>query len=346
MNKKLIAAALAGAFIAPVAMAEVQIYGAVDVSVESVSANGAANSANDVNSRTRVTSNTSKIGFKGSEDLGSGLKAIWQVEQGVQMDGSGTDTFATRNSFVGLEGGFGKVLAGRHDSAYKTLAAVVNPLPNGVADICGGGTTNALFCRGATRMVNSAHYFSPSFSGFSAGMSYGTDEARTADTNKDVYSLAVQYKANGVHATVGYEKRNDSIAKGYDTDLWQVGANYTFGDTTVGAGFERQNDQRVGMSDKTQNSWTVGAKHKMGAIGLGLAYVKLNESESNAKDDASQWTLAATYDLSKATMAYGYFTRIDNNDGAARNFALNSLATGVAAGSNPTAFGVGLRHSF
>lgn len=344
MNKKLIAAALAGAFIAPVAMAEVQIYGTLDVSVESVSANGAVNSANDIKSRTRVTSNTSKIGFKGSEDLGSGLKAIWQVEQGVQMDGSGTDTFATRNSFVGLQGDFGKVLAGRHDSAYKALAAKVNPVPDGVADVC--GSANPLFCRGSSRMVNSVHYFSPEYSGFSAGVSYGTDEARVADQNKDIYSLAVQYKANGLHATVGYEKRNDAVAKGYDTDFWQVGATYTFGDTTVGAGFERQKDQVVGGSDKTQNSWTVGATHKIGAIGLGLAYAKLNESNSNAKDGADQWTLGANYALSKATSTYAYFTRINNDDAATRNFGLNPIVGGVGAGSSPTAFGVGLRHSF
>ncbi|MBP9528622.1 MAG: porin, partial [Laribacter sp.] len=88
MNKKLIAAALASAFIAPAVLADVQIYGVMNADVESVKATGAVNPAQDTKSATRVSSNTSRIGFKGDEDLGNGLKAIWQVEQWVFLDGS------------------------------------------------------------------------------------------------------------------------------------------------------------------------------------------------------------------------------------------------------------------
>ena len=104
------------------ALADATIYGTFNAALESVSATGAtAGSASDVRQTQRVTSNTSKIGFKGQEDLGNGVKALWQVEQEVSIDDGGArkGAWAGRNSFVGLEGGFGKVLLGNHDSAYK-----------------------------------------------------------------------------------------------------------------------------------------------------------------------------------------------------------------------------------
>ncbi len=82
MNRKMLVVALSAACASPLALADVTIYGTMNSSLESVKATGAANSANDVKSTSRVSSNTSKIGFKGQEDLGNGLKAIWQVEQG------------------------------------------------------------------------------------------------------------------------------------------------------------------------------------------------------------------------------------------------------------------------
>ena len=103
-------------------LADSTVYGVFNAALESVSATGAsAGSASDVRQTQRVTSNTSKIGFKGNEDLGNGLKALWQVEQEVSIDDGGArkGAWAGCNSFVGLEGGFGKVLLGNHDSAYK-----------------------------------------------------------------------------------------------------------------------------------------------------------------------------------------------------------------------------------
>ena len=80
----LLAATLAG--LSAAALADVTVYGAIDETLESVSARGAANSSKNIGQTTRVNSNSSLIGFKGSEDLGNGLKAIWQVESGVAID--------------------------------------------------------------------------------------------------------------------------------------------------------------------------------------------------------------------------------------------------------------------
>ncbi|SMF15781.1 porin [Pseudogulbenkiania subflava] len=365
MKKNLLALAVASALIAPAALADVTLYGTISESIESVKATGSTNSANDIKSTTRISSNVSKLGFKGNEDLGDGLKAIWQVEQEISVDDGGTrkGTFATRNSFVGLDGAFGKAFMGYNDSAYKALLKpiLVNPMADTIAEIC---TDKSVFCHGDARLANSVHYYTPNFAGFQAGVSYGTDETRKAlsadgsdRTNMDVWSLAAAYSIDGFNVGVGYDRRNDKNAVAGDTNLnqsfWKVAASYKFGDTKIGAGFEQErNDKSTG--DTKQNAWTVGAEQKFGNFGVSLAYAKLQESKSDAKDGAKQWTLGATYDLSKRTQTYAYYTRIANDDNGTRTFGNAGLtnydntgkAIGVGAGSNPTGFGVGLKHSF
>ncbi|MCG9051692.1 porin [Laribacter hongkongensis] len=369
MNKKLIAAALASAFIAPAVLADVQIYGVMNADVESVKATGAVNPSKDIKSATRVSSNTSRIGFKGDEDLGNGLKAIWQVEQFVFLDGSnGTGSkasqdamnrFATRNSFVGLDvNNVGQVLLGQYDSAYKVLVVPVNPLGDGIADI--NVTT---FSRANNRLKNSVHYYSPSWAGFKVGASYGFGETH-GTTPSSEWALAASYDIAGFNVGAGYTRKNDgllgasnNIGTAYDvndplhaSDAWKAVVKYTIADTQIGAGFERikvtYND--LASSSISQNSWTIGAVQKFGAFGIGLAYVKINDFSGEDADNtgANQWTLSGTYDLSKRTQAYAFYTRISNDENAKINFANNPIAGGVGAGSNPTGFGLGLKHTF
>ncbi|MBP8814143.1 MAG: porin [Laribacter sp.] len=377
MNKKLIAAALASAFIAPAVLADVQIYGVMNADVESVKATGAVNPAQDTKSATRVSSNTSRIGFKGDEDLGNGLKAIWQVEQWVFLDGSnGTgnlasqssmNRFATRNSFVGLDiNNAGRVLLGQYDSAYKTLVKPVNPLSDGIADI--NVTT---FSRGDARYKNSVHYYSPSWDGFKVGASYGFDESRPdvaayGRANSNVWALAASYDIAGFNVAAGYTRQNDPIKADPVTGLpvsptalsadsvsyWKAVAKYTIADTQIGAGYERKNQNGVTTAgDFHQNTWTIGAIQQFGAFGIGLAYVKIGNQSNLDNSGANQWSVAGTYDLSKRTQAYAFYTRINNDDNSKINFANNPIANssgvgGVGAGSNPTGFGLGLKHTF
>nr|WP_294863695.1 porin [uncultured Pseudogulbenkiania sp.] len=360
MKKNLLALAVASALIAPAALADVTLYGTISESIESVKATGATDSANDIKSTSRVSSNVSRIGFKGGEDLGDGLKAIWQVEQEISVDDGGTrkGTFATRNSFVGLNGDFGKFLMGNNDSAYKGLLKpiMVNPMADTIAELC---TDKSVFCRGDSRMINSVHYYTPNFAGFQAAASYGTDETRNTlgsgeRVNNNRWSLAAAYEIAGFNVGLGYDRVNDGAAladttanngKYNSSSYWKAVASYKFGDTKIGAGYEHQKrDYKDATPDASQNAWTVGAEQKFGNFGVSLAYAKLQESKSDAKDGANQWTLGATYDLSKRTQTYAYYTRIANDDNASRTFGNAGLSVG--AGSNPTGFGVGLKHSF
>lgn len=183
-------------------------------------------------SRNRLTSGTSNFGLRGSEDLGNGLKAIFQIESGVPVDGSaGPNTFATRNSNVGLAGAWGTLFLGVWDTPYKVmtidLGAVrgLNPfdltllgnpgftVPATTTQSGRAATTaDAAFNR---RQGNSVQYWSPNFSGFSGRIAYSTNEGKTSASasapsiSPDLWSAGVRYDGGGLSVRYAYERHND-----------------------------------------------------------------------------------------------------------------------------------------
>jgi predicted porin len=375
-NKQImIAAVVAGAFAAP-AMADATIYGFISAGVESAKATGSGTS--EYKSRARVTDENSRIGFKGNEDLGNGLKAVWQVEQslrnfeqGGSNDKGETATFGTRNSFLGLESAdFGKVLLGYNDTAYKSLTDIgLNAGSNTTADNAG---STSIYSRGETRLKNSVHYLSPSFAGFKGGVSYGVDETRTENstgrTNAQRLSIAGNYTLGGLQVAAGWDRQYDkgdykaaTTSKGDNTDFYKLTAGYKFvTGTFVGAGYEwGRYDSTTSGSDLKQDDWTVMVGQEFGATTVKLSYSELGSlknAATGAEDDykAKQWVLAATHDLSKRTQLYAYATKINNNKSQNVNFGVNpvydsGLGTSGAAltkGNDPQAFGIGMKHSF
>ena len=341
------------------ALADATIYGTFNAALESVSATGAtAGSASDVRQTQRVTSNTSKIGFKGQEDLGNGVKALWQVEQEVSIDDGGArkGAWAGRNSFVGLEGGFGKVLLGNHDSAYKMFGYLV-PLEDGSADFTGkDGLINRV-----SRLKNSVQYRSPELAGWLLGASYAADEARTQTSNGQrsngqVWALAARYRQDALQAGVAFQRNGEQLSGNSllanHQDFWKASLRYTLGSTELGVGVEHERMDMARGRDQRQTAWTAAVTQRLGAWTLGLAYVRLGSRQGadtatlKAADyQADQWALSAGYDVSKRTQLYGFYTRLNNHAAATRNFDSSAIA-GVAAGSNPTAVGVGMLHRF
>lgn len=164
--KKLIAIAIAT--LPAAAMADVVLYGklAAEVGYNKTLGDSFVNAPNgDLKGGMTVNMvDTSRIGFKGSEDLGNGLKAIWQVEQGLSFDDNSTgNRFATRDSFIGVEGGFGKVRVGRLSTYQNSDMEQVDPWMYGSAK----GSVNGLgiFTRTDGRVNNAIRYDSPNFGG-------------------------------------------------------------------------------------------------------------------------------------------------------------------------------------
>ncbi|BBF84731.1 probable porin protein [Aquitalea magnusonii] len=383
MHKKSLAALVATLFAVPFAAhADVTIYGFLSSSIESTKATGAsANTAGDYKSRTRVVDDNSRIGFKGNEDLGNGTKAIWQVEsslkyfeQGGTNDKGETATFATRNSFVGLDNGtFGKVLLGQNDTAYKTLTNIgLNLFGDTTAENNG---SSQVYSRAETRLKNSIHYFSPNWSGFQFGLSYGVDETRALDvnsaqTNASRISLAANYTNGGLQVAAGWDRQNDkalssanssSNVSGKNTTFYKLATSYKFATGTfVGAGYEfgRFDSNNSGNTLK-QDDWTLSVGQDIGAATLKLEYSSLGRLKGAAAGTegdykAHQWALGADYNLSKTTKVFSYYTKITNKASQNANFANTPIYTSnvgnsgasLSKGVDPQAFGVGLKVAF
>src|SRR3569832_680580 len=172
MNKKLIVLSIAAALTAPLAaQAGVEVYGEARPSLDFVNNND--NAPGNEDSTFSLSSNYSHLGFKGDEDLGNGLSAMWQIEQDVHFD-TGAAFSSARDTFVGLGGGFGSVMAGHMRTPYRTATNQLDPFRDTRADynaIIGSVDGSGIFKK-KTRTSNTIAYTTPNMSGFSASVAY------------------------------------------------------------------------------------------------------------------------------------------------------------------------------
>ncbi|EEG10472.1 porin [Pseudogulbenkiania ferrooxidans] len=351
MNKKLIAVALAALPVA--AMADVTLYGKIKVGVENTKTGnaGSINHIDDLGSR---------IGFKGSEDLGNGLKAIWQVEQAISVDNGGTgNTWATRDSFIGFQGDFGKVRLGRLSNYQNDSMEDVDPW-NYSSPAMGLGT----FTRNDTRYNNAIAYDSPEFAGFSGRVLYGVDEARTTvgsnRTNKDTWNVGLGYHFDAFFAKYSYIRQNDQntdgdkansshrFEGGYNANNLYVVLGYqqtkSYGGSLSAANFIYKN--AIGNSLVTDSATTgvtgnTEVKDREAALTVGYTFGAITPYISLAKGwDAKfdgvkdsdsgykQYVIGAQYDLSKRTqlgVAYGKLNADGGKDFDVRAFGVNAV---------------------
>lgn len=212
MNKKLIAVALAALPVA--AMADVTIYGDLSVAVQHDSVSNQA-------SQNRVQDTTSKIGFKGTEDLGNGLKTVWQVETRVHADGANSsDTLATRQTFVGLDGGnLGLVRIGYINNFQNDLGSVDQWQYNsnygyGAAATLSGANGLGIFTNTGARLTNAIRYDSATFSGFNFGLVYSAGENAVQNQRADGTTSA--------------------------SNIWGAGLNYTYGPVAAHYAYQQE----------------------------------------------------------------------------------------------------------
>jgi predicted porin len=303
MKKSLIALAVLAASGAAFAQSSVTLYGIVDASISSVKSGGLTQTKVDSG-----TLNTSRFGFKGSEDLGGGLKANFLLEQGFAADNGASlsdsqntpNQMFSRNAYVGLSGGFGEVRLGKVWSAYDEMKGSSNAAwdsdlsPNsGVfyGGAVGGYTYNPR---------NSVIYFTPDFNGLNAAASYSLGENKASGVNAgSVAALNVKYTGGPLLLALGYqsERADSSVAAKKFTRL---GANYNFGVATLLASVGRQTQDNMATRD-----WTLGATVPVSSalsISGGFAGSTDNAAAGDMKRKGA--SLAAQYALSKRTALY------------------------------------------
>jgi predicted porin len=341
MQKKLIVLAVAVAFSAPALAdnANITVYGKAFLTLDSIKSNQAG-----AVSKMRVNSNASRFGVKGNEDLGEGLKAIYQFEVQMDGDGSGKNGLGngTRNTAVGLAGGFGELTFGNWDTPYKVTHNKIELFDNttvfsatnliGKASATGGISY-------VTRQANMIQYKSPSLGGVKIAALYSPDEAKTAATNKKVLSLSATYDEEGIYAAFGYDSRPDLTTNGQTDNAMRVVGKYDFGGAWVGATVERIKVNAA--TAYTQSNLELVGAVKLDASSIALSYAR-NGKADVADTGAKQISLRYGYNISKRTEAFAAYTSLKNDSAA----TYAGIYAGAAAGSTQTALGVGLIHAF
>ncbi|HET7776614.1 MAG TPA: porin, partial [Azospira sp.] len=268
MQKKLIALAVAGlASTAAFAQSNVTVYGVADATFDVVKSSSAGGA--ELGSMTRVSTNSSYLGFKGVEDLGNGLKAVFQFESGVSFD-TNTALSTGRDSYAGVAGGFGTVAAGRLTGPTRALGAsldvfsgstgiganngILGKLGNQVAVISapaarGAATENSVF---DTRFSNTVAYISPNLGGFTLTGAYVSGENKTLDNaaapaNLKGYDVGAVYNNGPILAGLTYN--HVALGNAADTkakDL-RLGGSYNFGVASLRLVYDRvKADDNVG----------------------------------------------------------------------------------------------------
>jgi predicted porin len=355
MQKKLIALAIASAISAPAFAdnANVSLYGKAFLNFEHVT-----NDKMNPGSANRVQTNASRFGLKGSEDVGDGMKAFYQYEVQVDADGNSGNGMGngTRNTGVGMEGAFGKVIYGNWDTPYKAARNAIELFDNttvfsainlmGRANGAAGKNYN-------TRKSNALAYATPAFGPVALTLAYSPDEAPAAPANKYVTSFAASLNMEeGVYAAFAYEIRNDaSVTTTKDTATRLVG-KYTLGDMWFGATIERLKVNTSLTANYTQSNMELAGQYKMGPSNIGLSYAKAGKTAVD-KTGATQVSLRYGYNFSRRTEVFAAYTSLKNDavnaaiagSGGTYGFSAGT-AYGTAAGSKQTAIGLGMIHSF
>lgn len=349
MQKKLIALAVAGLVAAPAfAQSNVTMYGRLDYGYLNSSTDmkiGGVKSSEDLTSTGFGTGalTTSRLGFKGSEDLGNGLKAFFQLElQIADTSAFGTDTganlgdsFDTRLSLVGLSGAFGSVALGRQYTAVETAWGIgaAGAINNAVGALYTSGMK-----QNNTRSDELITYTSPAMSGVKVAVQYGKGETDTTATATDASQKEMGFSAtygNGpLNVSLGYSKESGEAAGADTNNAKQIvlGANYDFGVVKLFGTYMNGSNDDAGI-DKVKG-WELGLNAPVGPVVLVASYYDgKTETTANVDADRNGYQLGVLYPLSKRTIVYGLY----GNDEADINSANNSETTQVA---------IGLRHDF
>ncbi|QJD90363.1 porin [Duganella dendranthematis] len=360
MKKKLFGVVALGAIAAGAqAQSNVQIYGIIDAGV--VAERGGA--AGNLDKVTSGVGSASRLGFKGTEDLGGGLSALFILESGVKVDTGESDvagSIANRQALVGLNSrDYGMLTLGRQKTAmYKALGEVGDPFGLGYA----GSAKNLFPLAGPnTRTSNTIAYATPSLYGFSGEATYSLGEQQGDQSAGRQYGAALAYSNGDLNARLVYNNRNsDSVVPGAATVSHDLGhnalfvANYDF--HIVKAFFAFGQDKgfnsavlpvanAYGYKDAPKpttdsRDLLIGATIPVGARGTVMTSY-LHKDNRQWHQDASQLALGYSYAWSRRTSTYLAYAKINNRNGAGY-----TVGNDTEAGSGNAAFNLGVRHSF
>jgi len=382
MNKKFMALAVAGALASPVAAfaqaSSVEIYGRANVGLDNYSATGAtAGSAFDYKSRNRIYDSFSRLGFRGSEDLGGGLRAVFLIESGVNIDTGGgngqagqpnpsTGALGSRLGHVGLAGReWGQLTFGKSNVFWT----------NGPIEQIGANYVNlsafvssGIFGRGmgvgVARQSNVVQYTSPLVSGVEAVISYmpsGEAQPAGANTNGKIWGVTLQRHAGAF--PVGYDwtrswGNNPAVGNQAVTTGHKLRAGWAYQPGALvgvlwlksihdngGVGVDPTQHADLAAPSLSQTAWGVTWEHYFGNVQALAQWFKIPNisgcvtAGACSNTNAVQWMVGGRYTLSKRTNLYLTYNAVRNASNYNLDYSVAGLSSAAAAGLPATSVG-------
>ena len=376
MKKTWVALAVAGAFVAGTAQAQssVTLYGIIDVNYmwQDLPTNVGTATAPRVQLESVSAINAghqygSRWGLRGSEDLGGGLKAIFQLESGFNAD-SGTSAqggrLFGRQAYAGLSSGWGSVVLGRiatfssGTGAFDMFSAV-DPFGTGFGLASLGQT---FISANSLRLDNTIAYVSPKFAGFTGGLAYSTNvdgaEQTPSGKNTTAFASGINWSYGPFYAVITYDVANfaDSTPQRQDQKHLQIGGTWTIGPFKLAAAYADQSNISgvpllsggpgafialpAGISNYDNSAYMLGATWNIGAFSVFGSWqssdadgktVGTGANVVNFEPDYDVYGIGATYAFSPRTNLYvNYASRDANGTLIGNQFNSKQFAVGMA----------------
>ncbi|WP_410474741.1 porin [Guyparkeria sp. TX1] len=349
MKKNIIAMAVAAAVAAPAAaMADTTLYGKIHSSYDLMGGDTADNQDYS------LSSNSSRLGVKGKEDISDNLSLIYQWETTLDFGDTGDGVgYGPRNTFVGFTGdSWGTLIAGRHDTPMKGVSRKYDLFGDTVGDSRAILRGKAFGNDWDMRTDNTVAYATPDLGGFSAMAAYVSDWEKDADGDYtgnnefDAWSVSAGYEIAGFSIDGAWEQHNTDTS---DQEAYRVGAGYKIGGFKV-VGLYQNAD--IGFDGNDYDAWGLGAAYSFGKSTVKAQYYMADDLSGAGNEDtgAELWAVGYDYKLSKQTSVYAAYGSMDADSSG--NYVL-AKGTGhgeqpvlEADGTDSNAFSVGLVHKF
>jgi predicted porin len=338
------------------AQSEVQVYGRLNLGLESLQ--------NDGQRVSRLSNNRSVLGFNGSEDLGGGTKIIFQIEGTLSPD-TGAGSPAARDTRLGIQGEAGTLFAGNWvtpyngataglDPYYPTTAGYMSIMGNGAGATVNNVSDTSSFDR---RQQNSVHYWTPLWHGLQLRVAEGVSEERPASGAKpSLSSSALVYEQGPWYATAAYERHHEYQGPGLNDSAVKLAAAYRLGDTRVALIGERLRYATAGGTLERNDAY-ISITHQIGRHGFKLGLGHAGDGTGSAADGttigfvrkgadtgATHYTAGYDYSFSQRSAVFAYYSHLSNQRNGVVDFAINSL--GAEPGATLKGVVLGLRHNF
>jgi predicted porin len=333
MKKSLLALAVLGSFAgAAAAQSNVTIYGVADVGISRFD----TSATEPTWGVTSGQQSGSRLGFRGTEDLGGGLSAIFALENGYNID---TGTFAQstatttrlfgRQAWVGLKSNAGAVKLGRQYTPMHNAHNVADPFGTNLAGNIQGGVGTAMFNAGGIRMDNTINY-SHSVAGFNGELAYGFGEAAGNFGSGSHLGASVGYANGPIAAVLAYDKTKTGSAP---LETVFLGGTYDFGVAKAHLAFANNKAETAGGVDAGKSrDYMLGVSAPVGPAGTVLAsYIRHDDRFGTAPVDADQYAIGYSHALSKRTNLYTSYGKLNSKP---------------AGSPDATLFNAGIRHTF